>query len=107
MSTSSTSSTPAAAPAKSKLYRVIGTLASDVVSKTANTKNGERPMVLAKVAAKINGKDRTVTVSTLSAKAIAYLAGRKAGEAVKLFGTYHNGMFSAIGESTPRPTIAK
>ena len=87
-----------------KLFTISGNLTSDVEIKTANTKNGPRPMALAKAVAK-NG--RKVTISTMSAKAIAYLTGKKSGDSVRVYGTFQRDgkaiTFSAIDESIPKP----
>jgi hypothetical protein len=83
-----------------KLYNISGNLISDVQIK--NNSNG-KPFALARV----QGAKRATTVMTHVKAGIAALEGRKAGEAVRLFGTYVKGdkgqTFSAMGLSPERP----
>ena len=83
-----------------KLYNINGTLSSDVEIKTNS--NGKQYAL-----AKIQGAKRSTTVLTYVKAGIAALEGRKAGEAIRLFGTFEKGdkgqTFSAMGLSPERP----
>jgi len=87
-----------------KLYNIAGTLVGDVEVK-ANT--NKKPYALAKVAVK---GDKTVTVMTYVQKGIDALKGKKAGDEVKLYGTYTKGdkgqTFSAMGVTQPKKAVA-
>ena len=85
---------------QAKLYNITGTLINDVEIKA--NKNGN-----AFALAKVQGAKRATTVMTHVKTGIAALQGKKAGEAVRLFGTFVKGdkgqTFSAMGISPERP----
>jgi hypothetical protein len=86
---------------QSKLYNLNGTLESAPEFKTNS--NGT-PYALAKVQSKDKeGKEKSTTVMTYVKNGIEALQGKKAGDSVRLFGTYEKGdkgqTFSAMGKS--------
>ena len=93
-----------ATPAKkSDLYPLKGVLLGDVEVKQANTQTGPKPYALVKVEGK--GK-KVTTIMTFVAAGIKVLEGKKAGEAIDVYGTYTKGdkgqTFSAMGNSVPK-----
>jgi hypothetical protein len=86
-----------------KLYNISGNLINDV--EIRQNSNGTSFAL-----ARVQGAKRSTTVLTYVKAGIAALQNRKAGEAVRLFGTYvksENGQtFSAMGLSPERPVEA-
>jgi hypothetical protein len=90
-------------PAQKPLYGLEITLTGDV-----ELKNNihQKPYALAK--GTVTGgpnKDKSRTVMTYVKSGIAALTGLKAGTTVRLFGTYQDGTFSAMGISTPKAAV--
>jgi len=83
-----------------KLYNINGNLISDVEIK--NNSNGKSFAL-----ARVQGDKRATTVLTYVKNGIAALQGLKAGQSVRLFGTFKKGdkgqTFSAMGISPERP----
>jgi hypothetical protein len=86
-----------------KLYNISGSLINDV--EIRNNSNGTAFAI-----ARVQGEKRATTVLTYVKAGIAALQGRKAGESVRLFGTYvkseQGQTFSAMGLSPERPAQA-
>ncbi len=85
---------------KSKLYNISGNLISD-----ASIKINKRNRLYA--VARVKGAHKTTTVVSHAKKAIAALAGKKAGEFVCLFGVYDEWdnrlTFNAMGSRGLKP----
>ena len=88
---------------QAKLYNISGNLVNDVEIRVNSNGN-------AFALTRVQGAKRITTVMTHVKSGIAALNGKKAGEAVRLFGTYVKGdkgqTFSAMGISPERTAPA-
>jgi uncharacterized OB-fold protein len=87
-------------PEKAKLYNINGKLLTDVEVRQAKTKGGDKPYAYGRVETK-GGK--AITIMTFVKNGIEALDGKKAGDGVRLYGTFTKGdkgrTFSAMGLS--------